>query len=182
MTSNTAPADPIVGRIMPGYAVPVVNERQIRAGAGLLLLLGAISFGFALHHGDANIMRPFGVFFMVDMLARTSLGEKWAPSLLLGGAIVRGQQPDWVGARAKVFAWYLGFGMALAACATMGLIGAPAWVTLALCGLCLAFLFFEAAFGICVGCHLQRLFSSTAPQYCPGANCPVPSGPSESAR
>lgn len=165
------PKTPIVGRIIPGCSVPVVNERQLRAGAGILFLAGAIASGLALHFSDPTLLQPFGIFFMFDMLARTSLGEKWAPSLVLGGLFVRRQKPEWVGAPQKVFAWNLGFGMALVACASMGLFPGPMWVTLALCGGCLAMLFAETAFGICIGCHLQRLFSRTAPQHCPGGTC-----------
>lgn len=53
----------------------------------------------------------------------------------------------------------------------MGVLGAPLWVTLALCALCLGMLFAETAFGICVGCALQRAFGTTPPQHCPGSVC-----------
>jgi len=46
-------------------------------------------------------------------------------------------------------------------------------VTLVLCGLCLTMLFLKAAFGICVGCALQRALTKTSPQYCPGDACRV---------
>jgi hypothetical protein len=72
-----------------------------------------------------------------------------------------------------VFAWWLGYGMGITACLATGLLQAPLWVTLALCGVCLSFLFLETAFGICVGCALQRVFSKEQPQYCPGDTCEV---------
>lgn len=39
-----------VGQMVPGYAVPVVNEHKVRAGAAILLIGGAIAYGFSLAH------------------------------------------------------------------------------------------------------------------------------------
>lgn len=119
-------------------------------------------------------MQPFGLVFMIDMLIRVLAGDRWSPSLALGRVAVRRQRPEWVGAQQKAFAWWLGFGLALVSCSTMGLFAAPLWVTLALCSVCLTFLFLETAFGICVGCALQARFGKTAPRYCAGGTCDVP--------
>jgi hypothetical protein len=94
--------------------------------------------------------------------------------MALGALIVRRQRPEWVGAEQKRFAWWLGAGLASVSCVAMGFLGAPLGVTLALCSVCLAILFLEAAFGICVGCALQARFGRTAPRYCPGDSCPAP--------
>ena len=162
---------PLLGKIVPGYDIPVINERAVRAAAGLLFLGGAIAYGFALAAGSTEPLKPFGMFFIVDMALRIIMGDRWSPSLALGRLIVIRQKPEWVGARQKEFAWWLGFGLATISCSSMGLFSAPLWVPLALCGLCLSFIFMEAAFGICVGCSLQKLFDKTPPQYCPGGTC-----------
>lgn len=164
---------PTVGQWVPGYEIPVINERAVRAGAGLLMVLGAVAIAFAWKYGDRNMLKPFGIYFMFDMATRLFLGERFAPSLIIGKFIVRKQRPEWVGASQKVWAWWLGYGMALTSCFAMGYFGAPLAVLLALCGLCVSFLFFEAAFGICVGCSLQKVFSKTKPQYCAGGSCEV---------
>ncbi|WP_341952081.1 DUF4395 domain-containing protein [Salinibacterium sp. TMP30] len=162
-----------VGTIVEGYAIPVVNERAVRVAAGILFVGGAISFAFAIAEGSTAPLRPFGILFIIDMLLRVTAGDRWSPTLALGRLIVSKQQPTWVGAPQKVFAWWLGYGLALVSCAGMGALGAPLGVTLALCGLCLTLLFLESAFGICVGCALQRLLAKTPPQYCPGDTCRV---------
>ncbi len=177
----TAVAPPRVGRIVPGYAVPVINERAARAAAGLLFLPGIVLYLTAMHTGTADPLKPFGAVFIIDMMIRVTAGERFAPSLVLGQLIVSRQQPEWVGAPQKVFAWWLGYGMGLAACLATGLLQAPLWVTLALCGLCLSLLFLETAFGICVGCKLQALLTKTPPQYCPGDTCAVESAATASA-
>ena len=170
---TSAPAWPRVGHIIPGYAVPVINEREARAAAGLLFLLGIVLYFTAIHAGTAEPLKPFGAVFVLDMLIRVLAGDRYAPSLALARIIVARQQPEWVGAPQKLFAWWLGYGMGLAACLATGLLQAPLWVTLVLCGICLTLLFLETAFGICVGCKLQSLLAKTPPQHCAGGTCEI---------
>lgn len=163
-----------VGTWVPGFKIPVINERVARAGAGLLFLPGLVLYVVATTTGSADPLKPFGALFIIDMFIRVTAGEKWAPSLALGALFVRRQTPEWVGAPQKLFAWWMGYGMGVVACAATGIFQAPLWVTLVLCGLCLSFLFLEVAFGICVGCKLQALFSRRPPMYCAGGTCAAP--------
>ena len=39
------------------------------------------------------------------------------------------------------------------------------------CSSCLLLLFFEAAFGICIGCKIYNRFNKEAAQLCPGGSC-----------
>lgn len=171
---STQAEQPTIGRWVAGYEVPVVNEREIRAGAGILFLLGTIAVMVALVQDSVRPLQPFGMLFMIDMLIRVVWSDRFSPSLALGRLIVRNQVPEWVGAPQKRFAWWLGFGLALISCASMGLLALPFWVTLALCSVCLSFLFLETAFGICVGCALQQRFGKQPVMYCPGGTCEVP--------
>lgn len=170
-----------IGQIVPGYAIPVIDERAVRAAAGILFLLGGAAFATAFFTGTTQPLQPFGMYFMIDMLLRITAGDRWSPTLLLGRLAVRGQRPEWVGAPQKEFAWWLGFGLALVACASMGLFAAPLWLTLALCGVCLTLLFLETAFGICIGCALQSRFGKQQPLHCPGGSCEVEGEPSAPA-
>jgi len=43
------------------------------------------------------------------------------------------------------------------------------------CLVCLIFLFFEAVFGICLGCLVYRWYYKEKAQYCPGEVCDVKS-------
>ena len=154
-----------------GFDIPVINERAVRAAAGILFLGGGIAFASAIAQGTVVPLQPFGMLFMLDMLIRVTVGDRWSPTLALGRLIVRRQQPEWVGAPQKAFAWWLGFVLAAVSCLGMGLLAAPLLLTLMLCGVCLTLLFLETAFGICVGCALQRLVTRTPPQHCPGGTC-----------
>lgn len=163
-----------MSQTVAGYDIPVINERAVRAAAGILFLFGAIAFGGAIVTESQAPLQPFGMFFLIDMLLRVGVGARWSPSFIVGQFIVRKQQPEWVGYPQKVFAWWLGFGLAFISCTTMGFLGAPLAVTLVLCGVCLSLLFIETAFGICAGCSLQKLLTRTSPQYCAGDACAVP--------
>lgn len=162
---------PSVGTWVPGYEIPVINERAVRAAAGVLFLFGMVAVGLTLHFSNPSYMTPFGAFFMFDMYIRLFMNENWAPSMVIGNFITRRQNPEWVGAEQKLYAWGLGFGMALTSCLIMGFLQMPYMIAVALCSLCISFLFVEAAFGICVGCYLQSIFSKKKPQYCPGGVC-----------
>jgi hypothetical protein len=161
---------PIIGEFVDGIEAPVVNERAVRAAAGLFVLLGAVGLSIAVFTGDVRLLRIFGIAFMLEMNIRLFAGTRFAPGLLLGGAIVRRQRPEWVGASQKKLAWSLGLVLSLISCGAMGWLGLP-MVALAMCGGCLFVLFLEAAFGICLGCELQRRFGRTQPQLCPGDSC-----------
>jgi hypothetical protein len=47
------------------------------------------------------------------------------------------------------------------------------FITGIICQICLIFLFFEAVFGICLGCKFYPLFHKEKAQYCPGDICAV---------
>jgi cbb3-type cytochrome oxidase subunit 3 len=44
-------------------------------------------------------------------------------------------------------------------------------INMIVCSTCLLLLFFEAAFGICLGCRVYNWFNKEAAQLCPGGSC-----------
>lgn len=162
---------PVVGQWVDGIDVPVVNERAVRAAAGLLFLAGFTAWLVGVITGDLGPMRAFGILFAVEMQARLLAGTRFSPVLALGTLLTRPQRPEWVDARSKQLAWGLGLGMALAGCLALGWLGLPAVIAQSLCGLCLALLFAEAALGYCVGCELARRFAREKPTLCAGDTC-----------
>lgn len=171
MSSASSSIRPVVGEWVGGIDVPVVNERSVRASAGLLFLGGFSAWLYGVITGDLQPMRVFGIVFSVEMYLRLFVGTRFTPTLALGTLITRPQRPEWVEARPKQFAWALGFGMALIGCLSLGWLGLPAAVAQAICGICLALLYLEAAFGYCVGCELARRFSREKPALCAGDTC-----------
>jgi len=57
----------------------------------------------------------------------------------------------------------------------MVLINSYSPITGIVCLMCMIFLFFESAFGICLACKVYRLVYEEKAQYCPGEVCDVKS-------
>ena len=161
------------GEQVDGFAVRVLNERAVRAGAGLLFVPAFIAFMNAWLLGNFQPTRVFVVAFLIDFTIRIFVNPRYAPSLILGQWIVRKQQAEYVGAPQKRFAWAIGLVLALAMLYLMVLNNVIGPINLIVCATCLTLLFFEAAFGICIGCKLYNLFSKEAAQLCPGGVCEV---------
>jgi len=162
------------GETVEGYAVPVLNERAVRAGAGILFFLAIIAFMNAWLMGNFQPTRVFVVAFLIDFAFRIFISPRYAPSLIVGQWMVRQQQPEWTGAPQKRFAWAIGFVLALIMLYLVVLNNVIGPVNLIVCASCLTLLFFESAFGICIGCKIYNLFSKEAAQLCPGGVCEVP--------
>jgi len=159
------------GVLTPEHDHAVFNERAIRGAAGLLFVFGFSGWMVAATTDDFSLLRAFGATFMIDMFLRLFLGQRWVPSLRLADFLVRKQRPEWVDAKPKQTAWAIGFGMVLVACFMMGWLGLRDEIVLGLCGLCMSFLFAEAAFGFCAGCWLHQRFAKEKPQLCSGDVC-----------
>ena len=162
------------GESVPGYDVPVLNERAVRASAGILFLFAIVSFMNAWQQGNFQPTRLFVVAFLVDFTIRVLVNPRFAPSLIVGQWIVRHQQPEYVGAPQKRFAWAIGLALAATMFYLIVVNNVIGPVNLLVCGLCLLLLFFETAFGICLGCKIYNLFHRKPAQLCPGGACEVP--------
>ena len=154
-----------------GYAVPVLNERAGRAAAGILFFFAMVSFMNAMLLGNFQPTRVFVVAFLIDFTVRIFINPKFSPSLILGQWMVRKQEPEYVGAPQKRFAWSIGFTLALLMLYLIVIKGVIGPVNMLVCGTCLLLLFFESSFGICIGCKLYDLFSKNKVELCPGNVC-----------
>lgn len=115
------------GEKVEGYDIPVLNEREIRAAAGILFVLMFLSILLAVLENNFTMLKFSVVFFLTDILIRVLVNPRYAPTLITG----------------------------------------------LICLICLIFLFFESAFGICLGCKFYPLFFKEKVQYCPGEVCDV---------
>ena len=161
------------GEDVEGYNIPVLNEREIRAAAGLLFLVMLFSIQAAGGAGNFTPLKYSVTFFLTDMLIRVFINPKYSPTLIVGRLIVRNQVPEYVGAKQKKFAWYIGIFMALVMFVLVVLVNSYSPITGLICFACLFFLFFESVFGICLGCKVYPLIYKEKAQYCPGEVCEV---------
>jgi len=161
------------GEQIDGYPVRVLNERAVRAGAGIVFFFAMVAFMNAWLTGNFQPTRVFVVAFLVDFTIRIFVNPRYAPSLILGQWFVRKQQPEYVGAPQKRFAWAIGFVLALTMLYLVVINSVIGPVNLIVCAACLVLLFFETAFGICLGCKVYNLFHKEQAQLCPGGVCEV---------
>jgi len=159
------------GENVEGYSIPVLNEREIRASAGIVFLVMFISLMLILFKGDFLLIKYVITMFLTDFIIRVFVNPKFSPSLILGRLIVRNQVPEYVGAQQKKFAWIIGLVLATFMFIFLVVVNAFSPITGIICLICLIFLFFESAFGICLGCKVYSMFYKEKAQYCPGEVC-----------
>jgi len=160
------------GERVEGYDVLVLNEREARAGAGILFLIGILSLVNAVALGHIIVTKVFISFFTLDFFMRV-LQPRYSPSLLLGRFFVKNQYPEYVGATQKRFAWAIGLLLAIPMFYLLVIDFQPNPIKVLVCIICLALLFFESAFSICVGCQIYGLFKKDPITNCPGGVCEV---------
>jgi len=162
------------GETINGYDVPVLNEREVRAAAGILFLFALVSFMNAWLIGDFLPTRLFVIAFLIDFAIRILVNPRFAPSMILGRFAVCRQTPEWVGAPQKRFAWGVGFVLALVMLYLIVIRSVIGPVNLLVCATCLTLMFFESAFGICLACKVYNLFHRARATHCPGGTCDMP--------
>lgn len=159
------------GERLDDYPVPVLNERAVRAAAGILFALALGSFMNAWTLGNFRPTRVFVVGFLIDFAIRIFVNPRLAPTLIVGQWFVRKQQPEYVGAPQKRFAWAIGFVLAATMFHLVVVEQVVGPVNMLVCAACLVLLFFESAFGICIGCKAYELLTRRSAQLCPGGVC-----------
>ena len=163
------------GENVEGYNIRVLNEREIRASAGILFLATFISLMFILFKNNFLPIKYVITIFLADFIIRVFINPKFSPTLIMGRLIVHNQVPEYVGAQQKKFAWTIGVALSGTMFIFMVVINSYSPITGIICFICLLFLFFESAFGICLGCKFYPLFFKEKAQYCPGEVCDVKS-------
>ncbi|MDP9230797.1 MAG: DUF4395 domain-containing protein [Bacteroidota bacterium] len=161
------------GEDVEGYNIPVLNEREIRASAGILFVFMFISLMLILFKENFLMIKYFIIIFLTDLIIRVFVNPKFSPSLIIGRLIVSRQVPEYVGAAQKKFAWKIGIVLAGLMFFLLVVVNSYSIITGLTCLICLAFLFFESAFGICLGCLFYGLFYKKEAQYCAGEICDV---------
>ena len=161
------------GETVEGYDVQVLNEREVRAAAGILFLFALVSFLNSWLMGNFRLTQIFVIGFLIDFTIRIFINPKYSPSMILGRFAVRKQVPEWSGAPQKRFAWAVGWTLAVVMFYLIVLNKVIGPINLIVCATCLTLMFFESAFGICLACKIYNAFSRQQAQHCPGGTCEV---------
>jgi hypothetical protein len=161
------------GETVEGYNIPVLNEREIRASAGILFFFMFLAYMLVIFNENYFLIKFVNTIFLTDFIIRVMISPKYSPSLVIGRLIVGGQTPEYVGAAQKKFAWTIGLVLATIIFLLLVVMNSTSFITGIICQTCLIFLFFESVFGICLGCKFYPLFHKEKTQYCPGEICEV---------
>lgn len=161
------------GEKVKEYDVRVFNEREIRASSGIMLVGAMYAFMNAWLIGNYIPLRIFVVIFFIEFFIRLFINPKFSPSLIIGRFFTRNQEVEYTGAPQKKFAWGLGFTLSAVMMVLVVFMQVVRPVNLIICLMCLMFLFFETAFGICLGCRMYNLFTKKTANLCPGGACKI---------
>jgi hypothetical protein len=160
---------------------PVYNERAIRAGAGVMFLIGVLTMSYTFYTRDFSAISVVAPLFWFDFLIKVVRGGQYSPVGILAAQLVKGQKPEYVGAIQKRFAWSIGLFIASLMILLVLILGIRQYVPLVLCGICLLFMWMETSLGICVGCRIYSflLDAKILPEpeirpACPGGVCARP--------
>jgi len=139
----------------------VLDERQMRASAGIMFLLGLFASINAFLLQRYIVVPYIAGFLVLNFMIGIIINPKYSPTVILARLFVGKQTPLYIGAAQKKFAWSLGLILA----SVIFVLSFPLLTNetyfrpvCLLCILCLILLYLETAFAICIGCKIYRLF------------------------
>ena len=157
----------------------VFDENQVRAAAGVTMVLGAVAFSFAYFNHQYILLQAVSTFFFIEFLTRLTFGIRYSPVGVVARAMTLRQAPDWVSAKPKRFAWTLGLGMAFSMMVITNS-GIRGTLPRTICAICLTLMWMESVLGLCLGCKIHGLLvrrglASVDPAYeiCAHGECEV---------
>jgi hypothetical protein len=76
------------GEKVEGYDIPVLNEREIRASAGIFFFATFMSLMLIIFRGNFLPIKYVITIFFVDFIIRVLINPRYSPSLIVGRLIV----------------------------------------------------------------------------------------------
>lgn len=175
------------GTIIPNLTIhgqpapyPVVNERRVRGAAGIMFAIALSTFVYVLSTKNFTPVYVVVPIFWLDFFLKTVIHPKYSLFGNLARPFVQNQEPEWVGAIQKRFAW--GIGLVLATIMIVGPIfmHIRGLLPFTVCSICIFFMWLETAFGICAGCKIYGfmikrgiLHEPDVREACPGGACRI---------
>jgi hypothetical protein len=158
----------------------VFDEQQVRAAAGLTLVIGAVAFAYAYFEQQYVPLRIVTAASSLEFLIRVTVGLRYSPVGIVARAITLGRPAHWVSAKPKRFAWTLGLAMSVSMTVVISS-GVRGLLPRTICLVCLTLMWLESVVGLCVGCEIagflmRRGWMAGDPAFeiCAGGACDVP--------
>jgi hypothetical protein len=90
------------GQHLPGVVVdgkelraPVFDENEVRAAAGLTMVIGAVAFSFAYFDQNYIPLQVVTTVFFVEFLIRLTAGIRYSPMGVVARAMTFPHPPEW---------------------------------------------------------------------------------------
>ena len=167
------------GQRVAGLESPAFNETEVRAAAGLTMVVGAIAFSYAYFDKNYIPLQAVTTFFFVEFLIRVTIGLQASPMGLVSRVLTASRPQEWVSAKPKRFAWTLGLGMSFSMMVITNS-GIRGYLPRTICLICLTLMWLESVMGLCVGCEIHRWlvrrgWASDDPGFevCAGGRCQI---------
>jgi len=143
------------GQRVAGLEAPAFNETEVRAAAGLTMVVGAIAFSYAYFDKNYIPLQAVTTFFFIEFAIRVTIGLQASPVGLVSRWLTSSRPQEWVSAKPKRFAWTLGLGMSFAMMIITNS-GIRGYLPRTICLICLTLMWLESVMGLCVGCEIHR--------------------------
>lgn len=119
-----------------------------------MFVLGFFAVFHGFYLGDFTYLKVVVPLFFFDFLMKVVVGVRFSPIAQLGELLVRNQTPEYVGAVQKRFAWSIGLVLSTVMVVLLIVFDVRGFINLAICSVCLLFMWLESAVGFCVGCKM----------------------------
>jgi Domain of unknown function (DUF4395) len=167
------------GQRVAGLEAPAFNETEVRAAAGLTMVVGAIAFSYAYFDKNYIPLQAVTTFFFIEFLIRVTIGLQASPVGLVSRWLTMSRPQERVSAKPKRFAWTLGLGMSFSMMVITNS-GIRGYLPRTICLICLTLMWLESVMGLCVGCEIHRWlvrrgWASDDPGFevCAGGRCQI---------
>src|SRR6476660_5690172 len=125
------------GDNVAGYNIPVLNEREVRASAGILFLATFISLMLIIFKNNFLPIKYVITLFLTDFIIRVFVNPKFSPTLIIARLIVSNQVAEYVGAQQKKFACIIGIILSATMFILMVVVNSYSPITGIVCLICL---------------------------------------------
>ncbi len=134
----------------------VLDEHEVRAAAGLTMVIGAVAFSSAYFAKNYVPLRIVTAGFSAELFIRLTIGLRCSPVGAVARVLTLAQPPEWVSAKPKRFAWTPGLAMSLSMVVITN-IGVRGVLPRTICLTCLSLMWMESVLGLCLGCKIYAL-------------------------
>lgn len=161
------------GEKVDWYDVRVLNEREVRAAAWILLIIALPIFLISCIEKDFFLTKIYVIFFMLDFFIRVLINPKYSPSMILWKIAVSSQKVEYAWAPQKRFAWAIWLILSITMFFSIVVFNSFWPLNVILCFLCIILLFLETSFWICIWCNIYNKLNKEKAKYCPGWVCEI---------